>query len=229
MFYLEKDKNYIISFETDNTSNCNVFTFYYDTDGADLYNYSLSPDSKSFSGSGRHEFTFKAKSPYCRFRAGTTVNGNVVNFRNFCVRPAGDTYNYMNTIAAAERCNVEATLTFPTPTREHYTLKGWNTKIDGSGASYTSSSKFPTKNLTLWSQWEIDKHKATFLNYDGSVFKTINVPYGSTPNISDIPTKPDSERYHYDFSHWENLGPILGDTTYNPVFTPRTRYYKIIW
>lgn len=229
MFYLEKDKDYIISFETDDTSNCNVFTFYYDTDGADLYNYSLDPNSKSFSGSGRHEFTFKAKSPYCRFRAGTTVNGNVVNFRNFCVRPAGDTYSYMNTIAAAERCNVEATLTFPVPTRDHYSLTGWNTKIDGSGTSYTSSSKFPTKNLTLWSQWEIDKHKATFLNYDGSVFKTIDVPYGSTPSISNIPTKPDSERYHYDFSHWENLGPILGDTTYNPVFTPRTRYYKIIW
>lgn len=230
MFYLEKDKQYIISFHTDNTSNCNIFTFYYNNDGDDAYNYSLDPNSKSFSGEGKHEFTFTAKSPYCRFRAGTTVNGNVVKFYNFCVRPAGEEYNYMESqIEANDRCNVEATLTFPTPTREHYSLKGWNTKIDGSGTSYTTSSKFPTKNLTLWSQWEIDKHKATFLNYDGSVFKTLNVDYGSTPSISDIPTKPDSERYHYDFSHWENLGPILGDTTYNPVFTPRTRYYKIIW
>ena len=230
MFYLEKDKQYIISFYTDDVSNSNIFTFYYTNDGDDAYNYSLDPNSKSFSGAGKHEFTFTAKSPYCRFRAGTTVNGNIVKFYNFCVRPAGEEYNYMESqIEANDRCNVEATLTFPTPTREHYSLKGWNTKIDGSGTAYTSSSMFPTKNLTLWSQWEIDKHKATFLNYDGTVFKTLNVDYGSTPNLSDIPTKPDSERYHYDFSHWQNLGPILEDTIYTPVFTPRTRYYKIIW
>lgn len=229
MFYLKPEEKYTISFYSDST-NSNVFIFFYNEDGKELYDYTISPVAGSFSGAGQHEYTFDAKSKYCRFRVGTTGNGNVVNFRNFSVRPAGEQYNYMaSQIEASERCNVEATLTFPSPSREHYTLKGWNTEIDGSGTTYNSSSKFPTKNLTLWSQWEIDKHKATFLNYDGSIFKEIMVDYGSTPNLSDIPTKPDSERYHYDFSHWENLGPILGDTVYNPVFTPRTRYYKIIW
>ncbi|MFA7410685.1 MAG: Ig-like domain-containing protein [Tissierellaceae bacterium] len=40
----------------------------------------------------------------------------------------------------------------PTPTKEGYVFKGWNTKADGSGSQFTSSSKV-TEDITVYAQW----------------------------------------------------------------------------
>lgn len=56
----------------------------------------------------------------------------------------------------------------------------------------------------------------TFLNHDGSVYSTQQVPYGGT---ADTPTSP--SRAGYSFSRWEgSMTQVFADTTLTAVYTP---------
>ena len=43
--------------------------------------------------------------------------------------------------------------TLPTPTRSGYVFAGWYPAQDGSGTKYTSKSKMPARNMTLYAKW----------------------------------------------------------------------------
>ncbi|BAL80262.1 stalk domain-containing protein [Caldisericum exile] len=47
------------------------------------------------------------------------------------------------------------------PTREGYTFTGWNTKSDGSGASFTYSTVVSSEDLKVYAQWKINTYTIT--------------------------------------------------------------------
>lgn len=74
----------------------------------------------------------------------------------------------------------------PIPTRSGYTFVGWNTKPDGSGTTYTSSSSFPAEDMTLYSIWQAPPEiTSVAMTYGGKqISQTNKVPAGEGYLIS---------------------------------------------
>ena len=108
-----------------------------------------------FTYGNTQSFNFTPTKSYVSIRCDVVGTGTVVNFSNFRIYPAECPY-MSSSVSASERTDVSS-WSMPTPTREGYTFKGWNTKPDGSGTTYTSSSAFPSNDLVLYSQWEVAK------------------------------------------------------------------------
>lgn len=55
------------------------------------------------------------------------------------------------------------TVASDTPTRKHYTFKGWNTSSDGTGTAYEAGSELdlPGSGVKLYAQWELNKYIAS--------------------------------------------------------------------
>lgn len=79
------------------------------------------------------------------------ASGKEVTFSNFRLYPAD--YPYMANSVTAEERTGRGGQAMPTPTRAGYTFKGWNTKVDGTGTTYTASN-LPNDDIILFSQWE---------------------------------------------------------------------------
>ena len=89
-------------------------------------------------------------------RCDSNVSGNTIDYSNIRIYPAG--HDYMsNSVTAINRSCINSWSFPPTPTRVGYDFLGWNTKPDGSGTTYNSSSIFPTSDLVLYSQWKANK------------------------------------------------------------------------
>lgn len=100
-------------------------------------------------------FTVPSDCTTIAIRCDSNVSGNTIDYSNIRIYPAD--YSYMsNSVTATNRSCVNS-WNFPTPTRKGYDFLGWNTKPDGSGTTYNSSSTFPKSDLTLYSQWKISK------------------------------------------------------------------------
>ena len=59
---------------------------------------------------------------------------------------------------------------FPTAanlTRDGYTLKGWNTKANGTGEDYDENTVI-NGNTTLYAKWEADAATAVTVKFDGN-------------------------------------------------------------
>lgn len=72
---------------------------------------------------------------------------------------------------------------------------------------------------------EMEKFKTTWLNYDGTVFRTKYFYIDEEPYMNDIPTKPADNQYTYEFSGWDK-GTKTGngnDMEFKPSFTPISR------
>lgn len=138
----------------------------------------------------------------------------------------------------------EFTVSSTVPERAGYTFKGWNTKADGSGASYSAGATvkvFAGTSETLYAQWDEDKQEATLVFGPNAGTDTVdNMPSdmtdtpkaGETSVAFPIPTTiPTRERY--EFKHWNTKDDDSGDTyergaTINvPVGTTGTLY--AIW
>lgn len=100
-------------------------------------------------------FTVPSDCTTIAIRCDSNVSGNTIDYSNIRIYPAD--YSYMsNSVTATNRSCVNS-WNFPTPTRKGYDFLGWNTKPDGSGTTYNSSSTFPKSDLVLYSQWKISK------------------------------------------------------------------------
>lgn len=110
------------------------------------------------------------------------------------------------------------TVSSTTPTRDGYTFKGWNTKADGSGASYSASATVKVlagTRETLYAQWV--KNVKLEIIYDGNADGVQNVPGPDVewvePNgsfvftIANGPTRPG-----YRFVEWNTAGNGTGDS-----------------
>lgn len=78
---------------------------------------------------------------------------------------------------------------------------------------------------------ETNKYTVTWKNEDGSVLKSEDVFYGTTPTYDgETPTKASTAEYDYTFDKWSpNEGPITGNTTYVASFKQELRKYKVTW
>lgn len=140
-------------------TNGQTYIFECDTSGGNfeffIFNCNSSGAWSNFTYGNTNKFNFTATTDYVSIRCDIVGTGTVVNFSNFRMYPAD--CPYMSTsVSTAERTDV-VSWSMPTPTRQGYKFKGWNTKADGSGTTYTSSSTFPVSDLALYSQWEVDK------------------------------------------------------------------------
>lgn len=228
MFY-PIENSYTIKMTTSSPTNTpgNVYIFHYNEDGKENYDYTIGPNS-SEGQADPTTLVFQKKSNYCRIRVGLKANGKSVSFDDIKIFPTN--YPHMSTsLPAAHRSDCETwSMTNPN-TRTGYTFKEWNTKPDGTGTKYTSSSIFPTSDLVLYSIWTINKYKATFLDYQGNIIETTEWDYNTTPSCSKTPTKPSDAQYHYTFAGWQNIGPITQDITYTPTWTTTDVLYTVIW
>lgn len=138
----------------------------------------------------------------------------------------------------------EFTVSSTVPERAGYTFKGWNTKADGSGASYSAGATvkvFAGTSETLYAQWDEDKQEATLVFGPNAGADTVdNMPSdmtdtpkaGETSVAFPIPTTIPT-REGYEFKHWNTKDDDSGDTyergaTINvPVGTTGTLY--AIW
>lgn len=144
-------KEYTIEFEATG-GYFEMFVFNCDANGV------WSNSNPMFTAQGNTKrFNFVAVTNYVSFRCDITGTGAVTNFSNFRIYPADRPY-MSNTVTAVERVDCNS-WSMPTPVREGYIFKGWNTKPDGTGTTYTSGSAFPTSDLILYSQWEQKANK----------------------------------------------------------------------
>ena len=138
----------------------------------------------------------------------------------------------------------EFTVSSTVPERAGYTFKGWNTKADGSGLSYSAGATvkvFAGTSETLYAQWDEDKQEATLVFGPNAGTDTVdNMPSdmtdtpkaGETSVAFPIPTTIPT-REGYEFKHWNTKDDDSGDTyergaTINvPVGTTGTLY--AIW
>lgn len=105
--------------------------------------------------------------------------------------------------------------TVPTPTREGYTLTGWNTKSNGSGDNYTSEKvkdKTFTGNTDLYAMWTpTDDESKVTLTFDvnAPAYTSVSVnPTTVSVNPGDIvyeayiPDDPNLTASNYQFDGW---------------------------
>ena len=88
------------------------------------------------------DYNWDESHTYVEIKSNPTVTFDV-NGANASVAPASGTTNAAGKLS-----------TLPTPTRDGYTFKGWNTKQDGTGTTVTSETTF-TENTTVYAQWEV--------------------------------------------------------------------------
>ena len=104
------------------------------------------------------------------------------------------------------------------PNRDGYTFKGWNTKADGSGASYSASATvkvFAGTSETLYAQWV--KNVKLEIIYDGNADGVQNVPDPDVewvePNGSFVFTIANAPtRSGYRFVEWNTSYDGTGDS-----------------
>lgn len=95
-----------------------------------------------------------------------------------------------------------------------YTFLGWGSE-DGEVADLSSVDC----DLILYPVFEkhIKSYTVTFISDGGETVLTL--PYGSTPEIETVPTKPDNGGIEYVFSGWNKpIAPVSGDAVYEAVF-----------
>lgn len=120
-----------------------------------VFNCNSSGGWADFTYGNTKKFDFIPSTSYVAIRCDVVGTGTVTNFSNFRIYPADCPYMSAS-VSATERTDLN-NWSMPTPVRKGYTFKGWNTKPDGTGAAYTSGSTYPSADLVLYSQWELNK------------------------------------------------------------------------
>lgn len=175
MFAVEPGKKYTLEYDcTGGTSN-QTFVFFHSADGD--YNWTKLADSAL----KKWSFTVPDGFYLASIRVDVNNKGETINYSNFRIYPAD--CDYMgNTVPMTDRFD-KAGWSIPTPTRDCYIFKGWNTKADGSGKFYTASDAYPTDDLVLYSIWQADPPKFTDAQmlYNGKIVASGNkVPAGQS-------------------------------------------------
>ena len=89
-----------------------------------------------------------------------------------------------------------------------------------------------TGNATYTASYSetLKQYPITWLNDDGTVLKTENVPYGTTPDYGLTPTKEGNAQYSYAFDGWTpEVVPVTGAATYQATYQSTVNSYTITW
>lgn len=217
-------------------SNWDVYIFFCDENGTWInFNDSTNRFSHDMSGVASRIFTAPEGSVKAYIRCDANSSNNTVQFSDFRIYPAD--YEYMsNSLLFTDRTDI-ASWSIPTPEREGYTFRGWNTEPDGIGLYYSDSSRFPINDLTLYSCWERTTHSVTFKDDNGTVLKTVTVNSGSTVSPPTDPVKPDTAQHKYTFDGWYDANgnkwypntAITSDKVYTARFDSTVQRYTVKW
>lgn len=103
---------------------------------------------------------------------------------------------------------------------------------DNNEISTIESSSIVTTSNTITTS-EVTYYKVTFMNYDDSILKEINVIEGNTAVYDlDIPKKPSDDEFDYEFSGWDKeLDNINEDIIVKALFTQKAKkdWSEIEW
>jgi uncharacterized repeat protein (TIGR02543 family) len=124
----------------------------------------------------------------------------------------------------------------PTPKRNGYVFKGWNTATDGSGITYVATTVYTVPgNTTLYAQWTANSYVISFdANYTANTMKPENPSPQSVVYNSAIGSLPVLDRTGYIFIGWntnaDGNGVTCSETTSYTVLGNTTLYaqWKVI-
>lgn len=116
---------------------------------------------------------------YAKWTADTYAVVYNKNTENEVAVPSGQTKKHDNVLILSPKA----------PVRAGYTFKGWNTKADGTGTSYSAGSELSVNaDITLYAQWEINKFAITLITGEGVTgsLSANEVVYNGTVNVSSV-------------------------------------------
>ena len=162
----------------------------------------------------------------------TSVSGNAIYTASFKEETRKYTITWKNhdgSTIKTEQVPYGQTPTYegdnPTKTSdtEHdYFFSGWSPSVVAveADAEYTATFEAQARKYTI-----------TWKNHDGSVIKTEEVPYGSTPSYTgDTPEKASTNKFAYVFEGWSpEILPVTGPAEYIATFREELRTYTITW
>ena len=96
-----------------------------------------------------------------------------------------------------------------TMTRTGYTFTGWNTAVNGTGASYAEGARYSSDaNLTLYAQWQPNTYTVTFdgNNHTSGATTSQNFTYGVPQNLN----ANGFQRTGYTFTGWNTAADGTG-------------------
>ena len=101
-----------------------------------------------------------------------------------------------------------------------YIFTGWSPEIAQVTGDVTYTAQFATSDTEYTITWK---------NYDGTVLKTEQATWHSTPAYTgETPTKAADAQYTYTFSGWSpEIAQVTGDVTYTALFTQQKKTYSI--
>ncbi len=97
------------------------------------------------------------------------------------------------------------TVSDDSPVREGGTFLGWADSTTATDAQYTAGYSFTiTDNLTIYAAYKMNFVKVDFVNEDGTLIESQDIPFGDDAIIPDVtPTKNYDADYHYEFAGWD--------------------------
>lgn len=170
-------------------SSWDVYIFFYNSNPSGLGIDFVDGPTRRFSDGFNQGASFTAPTGAVQAAIRVDANGssNTVKFDNFRIYP--DSYSYMSSSVPANSRSNMGTWSIPTPIRTNYVFKGWNTKPDGNGTYYTSSSTYPPKDdLILYSIWKciisttVDPSGSGITSGDGVYDFGDSITLTATPN-----------------------------------------------
>jgi len=110
-----------------------------------------------------------------------------------------------------------------------YTFSHWSLSQDGEAFDFENTAL--TQNTEFYAVYTMEKqvYNVSFMSEGKSFGSTLSVPYGEKAPLPDaVPSKPETSRYRYDFSHWSlteggeeadfDTYTVTGDVTFHAVF-----------
>ncbi len=155
-----------------------------------------------------------------RFGINDSANGDTAEFSNIYVQDTTSPGGVADDVTPADPINKvklsgETVGSLADIERSGYTFTGWNTAKNGTGTTYTESTKMPSSNTQLWSQWDVNSYTITFAPNGGSV-----TPTSKTFTINDSISLPTPTRTGYTFSGWKVTEKAdVSNWTLNDVYT----------
>ena len=155
-----------------------------------------------------------------RFGINDSANGDTAEFSNIYVQDTTSPGGVADDVTPADPINKvklpgENVGSLADIERSGYTFTGWNTAKNGTGTTYTESTKMPSSNTQLWSQWDVNSYTITFAPNGGSV-----TPTSKTFTINDSISLPTPTRTGYTFSGWKVTEKAdVSNWTLNDVYT----------